>query len=38
MVKKELHDKLQKKADNCDVPLASYVKSHVEKWAGKLNG
>jgi hypothetical protein len=33
MIDKEIYDKLKKKAEDLDVPLASYVKCNIEKWS-----
>jgi len=33
LTKKFIYDKLKQKAEDLDVPLASYVKCNIEKWA-----
>lgn len=30
---KKIYDKLQSKAKELDIPLASYIKSNIKKWA-----
>lgn len=32
LIDKEIYDKLKLKAQELDIPLASYIKSNIEKW------
>jgi len=36
LISKKIYNKLKKEAEELDVPLASYIKSNIEKW--KQNG
>jgi hypothetical protein len=35
LIDKKIYYKLKKKAEELDVPLASYIKSNIEKWGKK---
>ncbi len=36
LLKKEIYNELKDEAENCDVPLASYVKAHIKDWWKKI--